>query len=438
MNFKRRKYKVSRNLIFLILILTLLDGALRKWVFPSLSTPLLMLKDVAVLILYLNIFQINAWPKKNMMNYFYVFLVLITIQSLLQVVTRGLPLFPIIYGIRNYIFLLPLPFVMQKVLDWKDVQTIIKIVLFLAIPSAILVLLQYISPPTAFINRSVGDDEAQRIFVVVQNVVRPYGFFSFTNGQTLYCGALLVLYFMNQSVQKEQKAVKNQILSIAILLSITINIVTSGSRSAYLLTVLIFASYLFSNVISLNKKSGQQGLLFGIIAAVVASVFVSIYFQKNIDQIVERQNIANRVEGGFIERLARDYLFLYFDLSDIPILGYGAGVFTAAMQGGNSLAIFYKENELLRILYECGYIVGALFILFRLHLASYLVKIALRDFRKTKNVTLFILLSHIMYQILVGQITYNNTAMYFTWFFTGVVLVVNKEFTLERLKKNDN
>src|ERR1043166_7392770 len=52
-----------RRLIWLYFWLLLVEGALRKWILPDLSNPLLVIRDPVVLVIYLLSFRARVFPK---------------------------------------------------------------------------------------------------------------------------------------------------------------------------------------------------------------------------------------------------------------------------------------------------------------------------------------------------------------------------------------
>src|SRR2546421_12220179 len=54
-----------RVLIWLYLILLLIEGALRKWAVPTLSDPLLIIRDPVVLAIYLLAWRANLFPRNG-------------------------------------------------------------------------------------------------------------------------------------------------------------------------------------------------------------------------------------------------------------------------------------------------------------------------------------------------------------------------------------
>src|SRR4051812_25980890 len=106
---KRVKYS-----IFIVYILVIFEGALRKWIFPQLSSALFFVKDPFVLYAYGLCFYYKLFPKKF---YFVLtiflallFYFLMSLQSLIIPfnVLAG------IYGWRTYFFFAPMAFIIGE------------------------------------------------------------------------------------------------------------------------------------------------------------------------------------------------------------------------------------------------------------------------------------------------------------------------------------
>ena len=72
---QERAQRIVRFLIWTYFILLIIEGALRKWVFPQLSNPLLVVRDPVALAIYFFSIRAGAFPK----NAWFVSLVVIGI-----------------------------------------------------------------------------------------------------------------------------------------------------------------------------------------------------------------------------------------------------------------------------------------------------------------------------------------------------------------------
>ena len=133
--------RAVRISIWVYLILLLLEGALRKWALPSLSDPLLLIRDPVVLVIYFFAIRARVFP-------FNAYVILLGIVGGLSFLFTVLVLYDYIplkvilvvagYGFRTDFLHLPLIFVMASVFDLEDVKKIGRWTLLLAIPMAVL------------------------------------------------------------------------------------------------------------------------------------------------------------------------------------------------------------------------------------------------------------------------------------------------------------
>src|ERR1700736_4248663 len=143
-----------RLLIWLYFWLLLWEGALRKWFLPSFSTPLLVVRDPVVILIYAVALAKGVFP----FNRF------IWLIAAMGVISFGASLFVfdrlgiILYGMRTNFLHLPLIFVVPSVMRQKDVLRIGRWLLLLSLPMTVLVIYQFISPSGAWINAAAGGE----------------------------------------------------------------------------------------------------------------------------------------------------------------------------------------------------------------------------------------------------------------------------------------
>src|SRR5690242_3376367 len=151
--------RAVRGLIWTYLVLLLIEGALRKWVVPQLSDPLLIIRDPVVLGIYFfalraRVFPANAWIV--VIGVIGVLSIIVTILVLYSYIPMKTILLVAAYGFRSDFLHLPLIFVMADALDLEDVKKVGRWTLLLAIPMAALMILQFRASPESFLNKAVG------------------------------------------------------------------------------------------------------------------------------------------------------------------------------------------------------------------------------------------------------------------------------------------
>src|SRR5438128_7978286 len=146
-----------RALIWLYLILLVFEGALRKWIVPQYSNPLLIIRDHVVIAIYMLALRARVFPR----NAFVVSLGIITVLSMMvSMFSPYVPLKPLVevtlYGFRSNFLHLPLIFVMGTVMNEEDVKKIGWWILVGMIPMSLIMVAQFKASPDSFINRTVG------------------------------------------------------------------------------------------------------------------------------------------------------------------------------------------------------------------------------------------------------------------------------------------
>ena len=141
-------YDLYRKVIWIYLFLLIFEGALRKWFLPSLATPLLIIRDPIAIWL-----TIVGWQKGWLNNaYVRAMMIVSTLSFFLTLVVGHHNLFVALFGWRIYFFHFPMIFVMGKVLSRTDLLKMGQFLLWLSIPMTVLIVIQFYSPPTAWVN----------------------------------------------------------------------------------------------------------------------------------------------------------------------------------------------------------------------------------------------------------------------------------------------
>jgi hypothetical protein len=348
--------------IWVYFILWLIEGALRKWVFPSLATPLLIVRDpVAIWLLYI------AWKNDTFPHNNYVFvLYTITIIGVITAVMVGHgSLLVALYGARIYLIHFPLVFVIGRAFDRSDVIKIGKVVLWLSIPIAILVYFQFNSPQKAFVNRGIGDNAEGGGFQGALGYFRPPGLFSFETGniQFFFFVAAFVFYFL-----MNQKEVWRYVLfgaSASLLIAIPLSI----SRTL-VAQVGICVVFVISSIIRRPKYLGRLiGAIFVLLLAILL-LSKSSFVETPIKALTTRFQEADSFEGGVGNTAMRLLADIDVPLRqlDFPFFGYGIGMGTnvgAKLLTGSSETFLVAEGEWGRVIGEMGIILGSLVLLIR-------------------------------------------------------------------------
>jgi hypothetical protein len=363
--------------IWVYFFLLIFEGALRKWVLPALSTPLLIVRDPIALWLLISSARRNLLP----LNIYTSGMIFLGIVGIFTAVTFGHGNFGVaIYGARILVLHFPIIFVIGRVFNKEDVVKLGKVTLLISIPMAILIALQFYSPQSAWVNKAIGGGDEGGGFSGALDYFRPPATFSFTNGTTLFFGfvAPFVIYFwLNPKGM-------NKIVLIGATISLLISIPLSISRALFFQ---VGISVVFA-IIAISRKPEYIGKMIIIFIAAVMSLMVLSnvsFFKTATEAFTVRFEGANESEGGVKSVLADRYLGNLLGgiagSGEQSVLGLGIGIGTSV--GGSLLhgtaSLQLGEGEWDRILGEMGILMGLCVIFLRVGIC---VKISLASYRK--------------------------------------------------------
>lgn len=394
-------HRSIKLLIWLYIALLIVEGALRKWVLPSFSDPLLVIRDPVVLLIYALALRAGIFPVNRFLIVIGALAGLSTAFSVL-----GGHMNPIIiaYGLRiNYLHL-PLIWVMAEVLNRRDAERIGVGLLLTAIPMTMLMVQQFRSPMDAYINRGIGDDAVGQIFGA-DGRIRPPGLFAFVTGPQLFY-PLCAAFFFNEVGGSKRLP---WYLLVACGLSIAIALPVSISRTAMLATVVVAVAFVCALPFSSAKFSAlvRPLILLAILGAGLSSLPV---FREGMNVFMMRWDTAEGQAGaaawtGVVNRTASGFANPAYFLSIAPFLGYGigSGSNVAARLTTGEVGFSLAEEEWGKVILELGPLLGASFILLRIALVIWLGWLSWRSLRDDRNALPLLLWAAIALTIMQGQ-----------------------------------
>jgi len=390
-----------KKLIWTYIILLIFEGAIRKWILPGLATPLLLIRDpIAIWLIIL------AWKRGLVrFNIYVITLFVIGIIALFTAIFLGHGnLLVAIFGVRTLILHFPLIFIIGSVFNRDDVIKVGKFIAWITIPITILLVLQFFSPQSAWVNRGIGGDIAGGGFSGALGFFRPPATFSFSNGTSGYYSfaACFVFYFWLAS----EKYIDRRVLlasSIAVLMSIPLSI----SRTLFF-SIIVTGLFVVLAVFRDPKKTGKI-VFVGICVLALFLILGQVgIFQTATTAFTARLTDANASEGGasavLIDRYLGGMVSAITNSSNLPFWGYGIGMGTnvgsTLLTGKTQFLI--SEGEWGRLIGELGVFLGLMVILIRLTVSA---KIALACFRNlsTGDLLPWILLSFCLLTLPQGQ-----------------------------------
>jgi len=417
-----------RRLIWLYFWLLLFEGALRKWVVPQLSNPLLIVRDPVLILIYLlairaRVFPNNAW------------VISVGVIGLLAFAVSFVPLWPFLppsrillvtgFGLRSNFLHLPLIFVMPRVLRMEDVKRFGWWTLALTVPMALLMVGQFQSAPDSFLNRTAGGEG--EMMIAALGKVRTAGTFSFVVGVVAFFAlatAFLIWAALRRGVYKSW-------LLYAAGIALAIGTAVSGSRSVVAGCAIVIASLVVILVLkpqALNRF-GHILLVTLVLGFIVTRTPI---FKEGFNVLSTRfSEVAEATEKSVgadaFERISGDFRESWLAFTKAPFLGYGLGIGTNA--GAKFLTgratFLLTEVEWSRLFLESGPVLGLAFVLWRCGLVARLGLLCVRSVKRS-NVLPLLIFSSTFAPLVNGQLG-QPTILGFAVFASGLALSARRE-----------
>ena len=410
----------TKQLLYLYILLLIFEGALRKWVLPGLSGPLVVVRDpvaIAIVLYY-------AITHKYLFNAYTIVLTVVTTIAFCTTLAVGHGNIAVaLFGFRTILLHFLVAFVMGQVFDRTDVEKIGRLFLYLAIPATILTSLQYFSPQSAWVNRGIGGDLEGSGFSGANGYMRPAGYFSFTNGNTAFYGlvAAFTAYFATVAGRCPGW------LKIVGLIVVIIEIPISLSRGYTFSVALTGFAFLMASLYSSRARSSV--LLMALFSPLLLIGLSQLeFFQTAIEVLQTRFTTASASEGSVDSAIVSRIFGPMIDAltgagtESLPFFGLGLGLGTnvGAVLASGERTFLIAEFEWARVIGEMGFLLGVVVLLVRLVLSVHISILSIRAL-VTGNTLPLLILSTSLTIILLGQWS-QPTALGFFAVSLGLVL----------------
>jgi hypothetical protein len=364
---KNENFNTLKIAIWLYFFLWIFEGALRKWVLPSLATPLLIVRDPVAIYIILKAIYLNV----KFFNGYVVSAYIITLLSLIITLTFGhANLFVGVYGARIMLLHFPLIFIIGAVFTKEDILKMGYVLLGINILMTLIVYLQFISPQSAFINVGLGG-EGSAGFSGAMGYFRPPGTFSFITGLASFyiMVSVFVFYFW---LSKEPVS---KILLISSTLALIFALPLTVSRTAVGGVILVGIFAFIGSAASFKKLMKIVLTIFILFILFIILQKTTTVFNLGTQVFMSRVDTASEQSGGFkdsfFSRAFDDFVRPIVSLMKQPLfvgnLGMGTNAGAQMLSGSNKFLI--AEDELGRIGGEQGLLLGGGIIILRIGLA---------------------------------------------------------------------
>ncbi len=409
--------KLLRQLLWLYLALWVFEGALRKWILPGLASPLLVVRDPILLLMYGLALAKGVFPRSA----FVAWIAGISFVALtFSLVGSQAPLVVQVFGYRSDFLHLPLIFLIPNLIDRDDLRRVGRWALLVGLPMSVLVLLQFGAGENSRLNVGVGGEG--KMLDAAYGHIRPSGTFSFSNGLGSFTG-IVTAFCVYGALERK---VFPRLLWLASLPALAMLILLSGSRGAVGLVVIVLLAVAVVCTVR-PRFVGAAAKIVGVCALGGLAAGSLAVFRQGIDVFVYRFGDASDVQAGFVDRFFGMFMapFDLFNVVDFYGVGLGMGTNVGAgliMEGQRKF--LYSEGELGRVMFESGPLVGPLYLLLRVAIVLFLFSQAMRTLRRDGHPLPLLLLSACGVDMMLGQFG-QATTLGFVTIAAGLCLAAN-------------
>jgi hypothetical protein len=352
-----------------VVLVILFEGALRKWLLPSLGNPLMLLRDAMAMAMVAGIFAKGQYRRAGiLLQLLAVWSAIVIMWGLVQVLILQTPLLVFMLGVRFWLLYLWMALGVAVALSDKEIRYILQLMAWTLVLMAPLAVMQFLSPPGHWINFQPDTDE-DHVFVSAMGIVRTSGTFSFTLGYACYIAMMAPFALAPRWGGANLFAAPW--MRLLLVACVAVASLVSGSRSALLYFVTFAVFYFFSEMSFSARASDRFRTLMTAMVFVLILAAVVLLLPNILLSMQERFLLASQSED-FAGRIFSIFLGEPGALARFSWLGYGLGAGTNGAQilltGENYFSL--AESEPGRVLLEMGAI-GGLWLFLKISLLTW-------------------------------------------------------------------
>lgn len=317
-----------------VMLIVILEGAIRKWLSSSMTLPLVLARDaLALYAVYYAFSRGHLQRNKGITFILLAWSCCVVMWGMLQLILGESNPNVFLIGLRFWLLYLWFACAVTASMTEHDYRVAVKATLWALLLMGPLVIVQHLSSPGAFINNEV-DSEGGEVFTVALGVVRTTGTFSFTVGYTTFiavCAPLVLLM-----LESRKRTAGQRLLAWLILGAFLAGTIVSGARSTVLFSGGLLGIYLLGSLFLAPGKRKALALLAFVFIVVILALFLYV-FQGAIEATQERFQLAAETET-FAERVATMFLGEPEIYKRFTWVGAGVGM-------GSNLATYFESGD---------------------------------------------------------------------------------------------
>jgi hypothetical protein len=428
-----------------LLVVVVIEGAIRKWFLPSSAELVYFYKDVlmvAILVGYFTTRRKAPFVVGRQLKAFFVILVAFVVYAVAVVPNPSAPhIVASLFGLKAYCLYMPLVFLVPRMFTTQErVAGFLRWYLVIALIVAALGVWQFMDgSQDSALNRYAWSDQVAggapqdtALFADSEGIyyVRITSTFSFMSGLTVYLPivfALLLGLTSQRSARRLPRAVR--LLYYLTMGAVVATSFMSGSRAVVVnLAIVAIVFYAFTSMKDAVRRLRQfavGGVLILLALVVVAPHAVDALYQRAFGG--EEQMAEGRA------RIAEVFSFPFTEAEHAEAFGYGIGATQNSVPAlmsklglrrtGETIPVV-AESESARVMLELGVVGFLLFTLLRLGLLVTLWRACVL-IRETETKALAVAcFAALIFPLVAGGAVVNHTQNVYQWFLVGTIFAL--------------
>ncbi len=427
------------RLVYLMFWMLIFEGSIRKWVAPQYSTYLYFMRDPVCLLTYF--YALRGGLLSPVHPLLVAGIGIAVAASALSMVFLAMgesqyTLILAVYGLRNYFFYLPLPFVIARAFGYEEIRRLAMFSMLAICIAAPIAVLQFNAPPDSVLNAGSSKD----IDFQFQNLVssgervRPAGTFTSVMGMTQLSVSTIALAMWAWGSSRRPRPVNIWLVCVA-LVALAAAIAVSGSRTTFVHSCLVIAAGVGIAPFLRGAGNKTRALILPLIAVILFVILFPLVFPEAFQAFLARWNTAAASESGlalgWFGRALHGFYDFFRLFDQMPLFGHGIGT---AGNGAVIMGVEFNgvsvlklaEEDWSRHVVELGPALALVFIMYR---ASFGIWLGLRAFRAamvSADPLPVLLFAFCSVALVHGQITGHGLVNGFGWLYVGVCMAASQ------------
>jgi hypothetical protein len=425
-----------------LLVVVIVEGAVRKWFMPSASDLVFFYKDILMIVTLIAYFKQRSKTTLAIKRHLKSVSLILAIFTLYALGSMGLPggPHPVIglLGFKAYCFYIPLAFLIPRAFPNKEeLLRFLKWYLLLVLPVAVIGVMQFLeSDPQSTLNRyAIGEETTGKVNIAVFDTaaevyyVRITSTFSYITGLTVYLPIMFAMLLALTSMSAKQNLARGvKLLYYGAVGATVVLAFMSGSRSCVLAIVVIAVIFFFFT----SQRNTFRRLQQVAVLSVILYFALTTLFPQAYDAFYNRTfGSEDRMSEGS-GRITGLLSLPMEEASYGGMLGYGIGLTQNSVPAlmkrfnipdDNPIPIGY-EGEPGRVMLELGMAGFALYTLLRLALLIMVFRMCfmIRDFES--KMLAFAAAAALVIPLIAGGAITTHTQNVYQWFLIGMVMAL--------------